>query len=784
VKRVVAGMMLALLLTGMSVLSSNIEPVKGEWYGTVYIRSDGSVDPPAAPILHEGSLYTLTDGISVFETSAIVIERNDMILDGAGYTLQGYGSGIGVSGGSNNSIKNINIKDFENGIFQVSYSHIYGNNITNAPVWLEAGASSNSIYENNLNGSNIVVLENSSNNISNNVMVNSEIQVQGGYWNTVSGNRMIGGGINVSETGVQGGEIFRNSITNSNCGIRLEGNVEAAKIYRNNITNNEYGIFLTNDGDSYPYNNKFYHNNFIDNAKQVGFSSPEAEHANFWDDGYPSGGNYWSDYEGLDSYSGVFQNDTGSDGIGDTSYNIIENNTDRYPMVSPYPQPPWFPAPRFSFSPPIPTVNQTVNFDASNSFDYDGSVTEYFWDFGDGTNATDTSPTSTHSYGDWGVFTVNLTVTDNEGLKSATAKNISIGRVSSSISLASEHESILFGQSAALGGSIDPLRAGVNVTVWQRFGGQDWSLLESLTTNENSSFSYLWTPTFVETYELKANWTGDDYTYAAESTIVSVTCSPIPTFVSILASCPSTYVGFRVRINGTLLDTYGNPLGNETVVLSYMFQGTETWTPINSDLTDEYGSYEVEWFSPTTGYFVLKTEWAGNSTHAGTNKTATLTILPYEDRFIFSVESNSTISALAFNATDWTLSFSTIGPDGTTGYVRVTAAKALVPNSEKIKVYLDGNQTEFLILADGDSWLLTCGYSQSSHQVQIDFGLPLQGDVNGDLTVDKYDAIMLSDAFGATPGMPNWNSNADINGDNVVDIFDAIILAKNYGKTV
>jgi len=37
-----------------------------------------------------------------------------------------------------------------------------------------------------------------------------------------------------------------------------------------------------------------------------------------WDNGYPSGGYYWSDYNGTDSYSGPYQDLTGSDGIGDT----------------------------------------------------------------------------------------------------------------------------------------------------------------------------------------------------------------------------------------------------------------------------------------------------------------------------------------------------------------------------------------------------------------------------------------------------------------------------------
>jgi hypothetical protein len=54
---------------------------------------------------------------------------------------------------------------------------------------------------------------------------------------------------------------------------------------------------------------------------------------NVWDDGYPSGGNYWSDYAGVDEKSGPGQNLTGSDGIGDTHYIIDGNNRDRYPLM-------------------------------------------------------------------------------------------------------------------------------------------------------------------------------------------------------------------------------------------------------------------------------------------------------------------------------------------------------------------------------------------------------------------------------------------------------------------
>ena len=55
-----------------------------------------------------------------------------------------------------------------------------------------------------------------------------------------------------------------------------------------------------------------------------------------WTNGYPSGGNYWSDYNGTDSYRGPYQNVTGSDGIGDTPYAINATDIDNYPLMNPW----------------------------------------------------------------------------------------------------------------------------------------------------------------------------------------------------------------------------------------------------------------------------------------------------------------------------------------------------------------------------------------------------------------------------------------------------------------
>jgi hypothetical protein len=58
----------------------------------------------------------------------------------------------------------------------------------------------------------------------------------------------------------------------------------------------------------------------------------------------------------------------------------------------------------------------------------------------------------------------------------------------------------------------------------------------------------------------------------------------------------------------------------------------------------------------------------------------------------------------------------------------------------------------------------------------------IPGDINGDGTVDIYDAILLANAYNAVPGSSKWNPNADLKADDVIDIYDAITLANHFGQ--
>jgi len=314
-RKTVSGIIVILLLT--SILSSLfiIQPVKANG-GTIYVRADGSIDPSTAPIQRDGSVYTFTSSIY---GNSIVIERDNIILDGNGFTLEGIETktnffGINLFSRTGVIIKNIEIKNFDHGIYLHESSGI--------------SISGNTIMSNTYCG---VVLM-SSNNIlifKNSITDNRDgIDGYDSSYNTISQNL-------IAENGYSGIILYNSSSTY---------NIVSANV----ITYNNIGLLLIGDY------NIVYHNDFIDNTNQ----GLDWRCFNTWDNGYPSGGNYWSDYIGTDEKSGPNQDQLGSDGIGDIPY-MIEGNRDRYPLINPWgsaPPPP--PTPDFSIW--VYPISQTI----------------------------------------------------------------------------------------------------------------------------------------------------------------------------------------------------------------------------------------------------------------------------------------------------------------------------------------------------------------------------------------------------------------------------------------
>ena len=119
------------------------------------------------------------------------------------------------------------------------------------------------------------------------------------------------------------------------------------------------------------------------------------------------------------------------------------------------------------------------------------------------------------------------------------------------------------------------------------------------------------------------------------------------------------------------------------------------------------------------------------------------------------------------NATAWQIPF--VG-----GRVTVT----LYPGKYNLQLYTQDGQ----LFSQGN---FTISAGQTVYlQTPLSSWRAIPGDIDGDGIVSIYDAIILSGAFGSTPGNRNWNPNADINGDGIVDIYDAIIFSNHFGQHI
>jgi parallel beta-helix repeat protein len=233
---------------------------------TIFIRPDGAVYPSTAAIQQNGNTYTFTDNIY----AAIKIQKSNIVLNGAEYTLWGPYSG-----------EQSDLWFIGAGTSQLPTS------TQQYTIGVDLGNSVEGVVVENLNVKNFSI----------------------GMYIWTKNNTVVG-----------------NSVSNNIIGILLSGSNES--VTRNCIANNQRGLFFgfNNAGDTIPSDVLVSGNGFEKNVIQLNgcecktYNATEAPHN--WDSGKE--GNYWSNYNGTDA---------NHDGIGDTPYTIDVLDQDRYPLM-------------------------------------------------------------------------------------------------------------------------------------------------------------------------------------------------------------------------------------------------------------------------------------------------------------------------------------------------------------------------------------------------------------------------------------------------------------------
>jgi hypothetical protein len=263
---------------------------------SICIQQDGIVTPSTAPIQQIGDTYQLTADIN----NPLTIEKNNIVLDGQGFTMQGSGT-INNQAAISLKCTGVTVQNFRVIGWQVGVLGVY---------------DGNAIIDNDLLG-----------NVYDVAIYASNYQVER---NRVGPERVVGNN-NVFSANkiVLGGYVSGFWISNSSGTIIEANNITLAQ---------QTTTFVSTDNSDF----KVYHNNFLNIEENTGgafllilsYPEPTTDKSPYWDNGYPSGGNYWSDY--ISRYPNATE--IGNSGIGDTTYinSLASSVVDRYPLMTPY----------------------------------------------------------------------------------------------------------------------------------------------------------------------------------------------------------------------------------------------------------------------------------------------------------------------------------------------------------------------------------------------------------------------------------------------------------------
>ncbi|MDH5690546.1 MAG: hypothetical protein OEY81_03840, partial [Candidatus Bathyarchaeota archaeon] len=276
------------------------------------------------------------------------------------------------------------------------------------------------------------------------------------------------------------------------------------------------------------------------------------------------------------------------------------------------------------------------------------------------------------------------------------------------------------------------ISGGLVLLNYQWLGDVMWYEFASVQSKINGYYSAIWIPTARGNFTLKAKWSGNA-TYFGASNSTTVTVNPTH-IVSISLSSSTSLIGFQVGINGTLASG-GVGLSGTPMLLSYSVTDGESWNEITVVNTVSGGSYSAVWIPTATGYYLIRATWAHDPIVLRASAVVSLAVTPFREQNVFAVESNSTISALAFNSTAYELSFAASGSSGTTGYARVFISKELVANMSDLKVRVDETQIDFATASTDASWVLYFLYVHSTHHIIITIPAATDGGLgyNGNL---------------------------------------------------
>jgi PKD repeat protein len=421
------------------------------------------------------------------------------------------------------------------------------------------------------------------------------------------------------------------------------------------------------------------------------------------------------------------------------------------------------PVASFTESAEIAYTFDVIQFNASASYDPDGIIVSYLWDFGDGTNST--AIDVGHAYADDGVYTVALTVTDDDDATGTSSENITVLNRPPIANFNESAETVLTGEPITFDASSSFDLDGWIISYFWDFG--DGTNLTDIVVDHSYVDDGIYTVTLAVTDD-------DEATTTNTSTITVLNRPPVALFTE---SATIVFKGEAIEFNasesydldGTIVSylwTFGDGKNATGVTVSHAYAVKGTYV-VTLTVTDDDGAGASANATKTVigGHDIEVTNVTVSKNVAGQGYTLTINVTLSN-----LGDTTETFNVTIYGNTTQIIMFSdiTLVSDGSTSFTFTWNTSDFAFGNYTISAYAWPVENE----TDTTNNLFTDGY--------VKVGIP--GDINGDRVVDSTDLGWLGWAWGAYRAGPNYIPESDINDDGVVDSADLGIMGGHWGE--
>jgi PKD repeat protein len=410
------------------------------------------------------------------------------------------------------------------------------------------------------------------------------------------------------------------------------------------------------------------------------------------------------------------------------------------------------PVAAFTFFPPMPHCEEMILFDASESYDLNGFIFSYTWDFGDGNVTVISVHHLTHSYANPGEYNVSLTVLDNLGATNSTSQTVFVRTcIVASFSFSPPNPYVR--EIVTFDASNSTTTAEAIVSYEWNFGDGNSTIVEVMSTTHYYNEA--------KDYNVTLKVTDSSGAWDVASQIINVTAPSGGAPEANFTWAPVIpEAGQLVEFNAS----ESTPNGGEIVSYYWDFGDGDVQTsdqPIVDHIYSEFGSYLV--LLDVTDSEGLS-DSVNHSIHVIAKPVADFFFLPEEPRVCSIVTFNASLSDPRGGNI---VSFEWIFGDNVSAESGAVVTHRFSRMGETF-VYLSVTDSEGL-------W--------DVKNVTLNI-LPHIADLNEDGVVNILDISIFAGAYGSFPSNPRWLPRADLDGNEIVNILDGVVIARSYNMCI